>query len=342
MLTIPFFPDSHRSLGGDELDDILGRIDTFSSIQSSSGQEDCPSILLHAFGVFKPVGTRLDRSPSSTGLLTSSEHLSTAENDSGLTSATVVEISSIEENYHPDDPFLSSYYPYFDEDTHGLLSAELHSPYTVAETPSTCERDASSDATIIYNSFSQEATSTGPLIAWTKGLTVGDTPVLRDAVTTPSVNYCWTTAKGDIIRNPTPIYLSNVEHFLMHHYMHQVVQLFCIFDNKKSPWNTIHLPRALQSVGQLNVEGSSTRIRDALRNTLLSISAFYFANDSGLRSCADESATWIKEATYFRCKAIQLLKAALENDIDQRDSPKYKDFLATMLSMISINVSTSS
>lgn len=152
-------------------------------------------------------------------------------------------------------------------------------------------------------------------------------------------HYQWQGASGAILRNQSPTYLSGLEQFLMYHYIHRVVRLFCVIDNDKSPWKTIHLPRALQSTGQLHVEGASTRIRDALRNALLSISAFYLANDSRSRMCTDEGARWTAEATRFRGKAIRLLKDAVNNDF-QGSPPKYKEFLATMLSMISINVST--
>ncbi|KXJ84649.1 fungal-specific transcription factor domain-domain-containing protein, partial [Microdochium bolleyi] len=150
-------------------------------------------------------------------------------------------------------------------------------------------------------------------------------------------HYQWEGAGGAVCRNPSPTHLSALEQFLIYHYMNRVVHLFCVIDNDRSPWKTIHLPRALQSTGQLNVEGSSTRIRDALRNALMSISAFYLANDSTSRLCADEAARWTSEATLLRGKTIRLLKDAVNNDFGE-SPPKYKEFLATMLSMISINV----
>lgn len=136
-------------------------------------------------------------------------------------------------------------------------------------------------------------------------------------------------------------YLPDTERFLMHHYMHRVVNLFCVIDNKKSPWKLIHLPKALQSIGELNIDGSSTRIRDALRSALLSISAFCLSNDGMLRQCDDDAARWAHQATRFRGRSIQLLKDAVEKDFHAATPPRYKEFLATMLSMITINVSVS-
>ena len=144
---------------------------------------------------------------------------------------------------------------------------------------------------------------------------------------------------GTITRLPSAQSLPELEQFLMYHYTHRAVNLFCVIDNRKSPWKTIHLPRALQSIGQLSVTGSSSNIRDALRNALLSISAFCLANDCKARACEDESVKWRYEATILKDKAIGLLKKAFCHDLGGKTAPKYKEFLATMLSMISINVS---
>lgn len=148
----------------------------------------------------------------------------------------------------------------------------------------------------------------------------------------------WALPSGTMIYSPSPAYLSPLEQFLMHHYMNRVVRLFCIIDNRKSPWQKIHLTRALQSTGQMNVEGSTSRIQDALRNALLSVSAFILSNDSRLRGCEDEATRWANEAMLLRGKTIKFLKDSVERGFGSESPPKYKDFLATMLSMISINV----
>ncbi|GAW16856.1 hypothetical protein ANO14919_063000 [Xylariales sp. No.14919] len=132
--------------------------------------------------------------------------------------------------------------------------------------------------------------------------------------------------------------MAKQERFLLHHYMHRVVNIFCVIDNAKSPWKTIHLPRVLQSVGELSIAGSTSRIRDALTRALLSISAFYMSNDHKARLCAEEARQWEDSATRLRGDAIGLLKQAMETDLYSGVRPRYKEFLATMLSMITINV----
>lgn len=129
------------------------------------------------------------------------------------------------------------------------------------------------------------------------------------------------------------------ERFLMWHYRERVVNLFCVIDNAKSPWKTIHLPRVLQCSGELSFGGTTTRIRDALRNSLLSISAFYLSNEDRAHRREDEAMNWNMIASRYRCNAIGLLKCAVENDLYADEEIKYKEFLATMLSMVTINVS---
>ncbi|KAH1413754.1 hypothetical protein KXW40_003773 [Aspergillus fumigatus] len=143
---------------------------------------------------------------------------------------------------------------------------------------------------------------------------------------------------------PTPTHcLENLEvpsqeRLLMGHYRNRVVNLFCVIDNAKSPWKTIHLARVLQCAGELSFGGTTTRIRDALRKTLLSISAFYLSNDCRARHRNDEAESWGTVASRYRCDAIGLLKYAVETDLYADKRPKYKEFLATMLSMVTINV----
>lgn len=149
-----------------------------------------------------------------------------------------------------------------------------------------------------------------------------------DSLSVPSPNLC-----------PEPLYLSSTERFLINHYSNRVVQLFCVVDNEKSLWKTIHLPKALQAAGELSLTGSTSTIRKALLSTLLSISAFCLFNYRKSQFRRDEAIEWKATAEEFRCKAIELLKDAMETDLYSRPLPKYKDFLATMLSMVTINVS---
>ncbi|KAK7409364.1 arginine metabolism regulation protein II, partial [Neonectria punicea] len=147
------------------------------------------------------------------------------------------------------------------------------------------------------------------------------------------------TAEGTWALGPYPQFrIEPQERFLMGHYMNRVVNIFCVIDNGKSPWKTIHLPRVLQSTGELSFGSQTTRIRNALRNALLSISAFYLSNDHHTGHRQDEAKKWGDVTSRYRYEAIGLLKEGVEIDLYAKERPKYKEFLATMLSMITINV----
>ncbi|KAJ3549497.1 hypothetical protein NM208_g475 [Fusarium decemcellulare] len=137
---------------------------------------------------------------------------------------------------------------------------------------------------------------------------------------------------------PTPTHLSNNERFLMYHYSQRVIYIFCVIDHEKSPWKTIHLPKALQATGELSIQGSTSIIRKALTNTLLGISAYLLCNETKSQLRTDEALTWKSAADTYRGKAITLLRDAVEQDLYSKSPPKYKDFLATTLSMITMNV----
>ncbi|RTE85338.1 hypothetical protein BHE90_000112 [Fusarium euwallaceae] len=161
--------------------------------------------------------------------------------------------------------------------------------------------------------------------------------VQEDSVQNCSVNEDSQTALTfPLPPHPSPE-LTGKERFLMHHYMNRVVHLFCALDNPKSPWKTIHLPRALQSAGELVIQGSTSQIRGALRNALLSVSAFCLSNDK-VQIQDEDARKWRKDGICYRGIAIKLLSEAIAPASFSKCRPKYKEFLATMLSMISINV----
>jgi arginine metabolism regulation protein II len=172
----------------------------------------------------------------------------------------------------------------------------------------------------------------------------GGTPLCKknnsEGLKAPTTKLCRWQNHISISSSLDPFTLPTQERYLLKHYIEKVVYLSCVIDNAKSPWKTIHLPRALQSVGQINVEGRTSRIRHALRHDLLSISAFQLSNDHKFHKRDEEASTWQHEASRYRYNAIGLLKQAVSKDLYSQERPKYKDFLATMLSMLSINVSS--
>lgn len=138
----------------------------------------------------------------------------------------------------------------------------------------------------------------------------------------------------------SPEYLPRNERFLINYYSSRVVHFFTVLDSPKSPWKTVHLPRVLQSAGEMALQGFTSQIRAALRNSILSVSAFYMSKHVRALSGIEASTKWNRDAMRFQGTAIKLLKDAVNTGSTSQEQPKYKELLATMLSMISINVST--
>jgi arginine metabolism regulation protein II len=130
--------------------------------------------------------------------------------------------------------------------------------------------------------------------------------------------------------------LPRTHQYLLHHYANRVADIFCIIDNPSSPWHTIHLPKAMQTAGELSITGKTSRIRHALLTAILATSAFILAHDQiGNSSGLDD---WETMAISLRHQAICLLKQAVDEEFYSTQKPKYKDFLVSMLTMVTIDV----
>jgi arginine metabolism regulation protein II len=116
------------------------------------------------------------------------------------------------------------------------------------------------------------------------------------------------------------------------------VRLFGVFGNDTSPWKTIQIPRAIEAAGALFVTGKCSLIRQALLNTLLAASAFILASDYAKGHPKEVAERWLETAVQLRHKALGLLKESVSEQFKSSVKLPYKDFLITMLSMVSIDV----
>jgi hypothetical protein len=129
--------------------------------------------------------------------------------------------------------------------------------------------------------------------------------------------------------------LSSDRRLLLCHYKERAVLVFSVIDNPKSPWRIFHLPRALQIVGELDTTGTTSPVRFALLYSILSVSAFHLAND---RASLGHNVKWQNLATELRCEAIGHLNQAVDRGLFQQPKAKYKEILAAVLTMITIDV----
>ncbi|KAH8172013.1 fungal specific transcription factor domain-containing protein [Sarocladium implicatum] len=293
--------DAHLDLRQSDLDDIFNRIDSYSPNAEKRQEKSPGAFFLSSFGVFEVQSPPNVISPAHHGFHDNLAMLANIAADSWM----------------PDD-------------TQDIFSADSFdaSPNlgNYGSLPQT--NDTSTVFTPSRESAVTSRPDTSSVIQTPRPqLDVSDSQhPERRASSAKQRSMWWKDDRDAVIYNPSPFQMPEVERFLMNHYVHRVVHLFCVTDYEKSPWKTIHLPRVLQSTGQLSLHGSTTKIREALRNALLSISAFYLANDSSSRACQKEAGTWANDAIKFRGRAIKLLKETVESSTPE-SRPKYKELL---------------
>ncbi|KAH9427181.1 hypothetical protein MCOR02_012422 [Pyricularia oryzae] len=110
--------------------------------------------------------------------------------------------------------------------------------------------------------------------------------------------FWWESTNGTVVRNPSPVYIPKLERFLR----------------------------------------SSSTTRDALRNALLSISAFYLCNESRSQRREEEAARWSNNAITFQSRAIKLLKGRRRGQRSHAKCPKVQGAASNHVSMVTINV----
>jgi arginine metabolism regulation protein II len=130
---------------------------------------------------------------------------------------------------------------------------------------------------------------------------------------------------------------ADVEH-LLHHYIHHVVDLMTVLPTPEGPWKSFHLPRALQSSAELAFVGKTSNAGNALFHALLTISAYNLAANHGITGQELQAQKWREVALRLRARSLTYLRGGLQPDCPPSERGKYKEVLATMLSMVTIDV----
>jgi arginine metabolism regulation protein II len=126
--------------------------------------------------------------------------------------------------------------------------------------------------------------------------------------------------------------------YLLHHYTTDIVGLMTAVTTPKGPWKTVHLPRALQGCGEVAFRGTTSHARNALLHALLTISAYNLAAKHTTAGQASDAHSWREVALKHTARSLTYLKACLQSDCPISERGKYKEVLAAMLSMITIEV----
>lgn len=148
---------------------------------------------------------------------------------------------------------------------------------------------------------------------------------------------------------PYPQILSRNARFLLFHYLSHVSHTMSpnnIDSSTLMPWKTIHLPCAMNALGELNAFGITNYAKASLLHSLLAISAFHL--DAKYRSPLNTieryqnfgTFDWEVVAQKYKQAAAMNLQKCLELEaIPDAPSAKYKEILMAVLSMVTIGVS---
>ncbi len=136
-----------------------------------------------------------------------------------------------------------------------------------------------------------------------------------------------------------PFSMSTEVRYLLNHYLNNVVDVMTAVNTPKSPWKSVHLPRTLQGSSELALLGSTSHARNALLHALLAISAFNLVAHHSRATQEQQAQNWRAIALNCQARAVTCLKACLKTNCPLSERGKYKEVVAAMLSMITINVS---
>jgi arginine metabolism regulation protein II len=100
----------------------------------------------------------------------------------------------------------------------------------------------------------------------------------------------------------------------------------------------VYLPRALQGYGDIAFQGTTSTARNALLHTILTIRAYNVAASRMTTGRALDSYNWQEVAMRHNAQSVTYLKACLQSDFPVSKRGKYKEILATIMSMITIRV----
>lgn len=135
-----------------------------------------------------------------------------------------------------------------------------------------------------------------------------------------------------------PTFLTVQIRLLLDHYCQHVLPIFSILENGNTPWRHLHLARSFQCSSELEITGTSTSARKALLYAVLACSAYNLHNRYLCQEQGDTLACWARVAFDHRLQAVKCLReSAAARDVASTNA-EYKELLAAMLSMVTIDV----
>ncbi|KZF20051.1 hypothetical protein L228DRAFT_270806 [Xylona heveae TC161] len=127
--------------------------------------------------------------------------------------------------------------------------------------------------------------------------------------------------------------------FLIDHYRSSIATRLAPLQHLQSPWKAIHLPSAMQTIGDIALRGDSGNAGVALLFAILATSAFNLDSFGACPESTRKATAWKNIGEMFRKRAKSRLQSALREQSKGKSS-KYKELLAALLSMVTVCVAS--
>uniref|UniRef100_A0A060T279 ARAD1C26884p n=1 Tax=Blastobotrys adeninivorans TaxID=409370 RepID=A0A060T279_BLAAD len=129
------------------------------------------------------------------------------------------------------------------------------------------------------------------------------------------------------------LYFNPQARFLLDHYINHVCEIMMVVRHSQNPWKSIYLPRAICAIGELVSVGHTASSKNALLHALMSVSACHLQSKYPENSY--QRRHYYNLSQQLKSEAYKWFSECLMKNFARQ---KYKDIMAAVLSMVSIDV----
>ncbi|KAH6980831.1 fungal-specific transcription factor domain-containing protein [Ilyonectria sp. MPI-CAGE-AT-0026] len=329
----PLFTEAHRRLMSAELSDSLGRqsaMDLLADIDSAcekieDDKNSLSSLVKGPFGVFQSQDEPVSTSPLSHS--STSTHMVSVDSDRSVCPDTNDLIEEIHRQDWTDqlseanfDLFVGSLDPILglEHDGHSpgqLLISDPSMNNFFLENPPAVE-----GLSLFSPSFVSRAIESGAMTADT----------VHDESSTPSIDIAPSPGPPPGLLQPALNLPEHAEPLLRYYKQHIDGATASMQTKRKSPWQLIFLPCALETFAELSLWNGTSHTRSTILYTLLAHSAFQLHMTNKPGSFASH---WREVGERHQEKAQQHLRNALQLEMFGPKQAKYKELLMAILAM---------
>lgn len=148
-------------------------------------------------------------------------------------------------------------------------------------------------------------------------------------------NTCLNSPSSSLLPPPVHNLAPDDSNFLLSHYRNNIVHLFSPIYSHKTPWQIMHVPNSMETLGQLAMGELAPNARMCIFYALLATTAFSLRAGN----TPESSLQWQRKAEIYTGHAQMYLKLAFQDISSASKKVKYKDMLMALLCMATVSAS---